>query len=1319
MPMDRKWFVLLSTVFLISTSVVPAGASTLSLNIATPSAGQVLTNHTVNITGTAQPTNTSWVQTSKADFDPGVKDNVTVTSTGEVRLNASSAGAGLLYDDYNDNSVDATRWSSETYGSGVAISETGGNHKISGTSASGGFWAADCRSYSTMTVCFNVSLTLVHCSLSGSGVQTCIGLFVDNSNNVQLGVFRDTGQFGNSNKIFYSTTIGGTYYQAVFGDLDGNAHTFTFEYSSGTMYFFQDGSLLGSRAITLSKPLLSVRGVARASGDSFDARWDNATIDPILRTYDNFNDNSVDLTKWKKSELGGLTVSETGGELKVSGTCNVGGFWGAQGWLDSYSSSEMVFGSITVFGGSGTGYTTGIGLMQDLNNYICFGVCYDPGAFGPGNVYRVDKMTAGVGNTYSLGTAGTGIHSLGVVYGCGNVKLFSDGALLATYTMFLNNASIHLGGNVRANGDTGTFQWENVTIERDRSIYDNFDDNSFDASRWTKDEGSGISSTETGGELRVTGTSNSGTLWNAHSWVYSTAETGVMFADLKTYGGTGTGYSAFLEMRQDANNFIAISSMHDTGLYGGQNMIVQAKNVAGTVTQSVLGNAGTGVHRYGIINTGQAAKVYIDGIVLSVVTITLKNTTIEFSMNVRASGDSINVAWDNICTGWNFTTGSGLAAGNYTSSVHDTGVAVPELSRVNWTETVPAGANLSVSIRSGDLPDMTGTDGWHLMQNNQTTGFTMTKRYIQYKVTLGGINDSVPALNEINITYSIPLVKVDVSPDNGTTWQQATGGTVWNATLTLPDGPATILVRVTDASGANVTKSLQVGVDTTPPTGTIVINDGDDLTGTRTVNLTLSADDMYGVPSMMLSEDVNFTGALWQPFISSWKWTLTFGDGLKTVYVKYRDANGWVSEPYYATILLDTTPPDGTLVIAGGENFTRTTSVKLNLTTDHDAALVWMLVANTPDFAGAQWMSFASSLLWSLPAGDGDKIVYAKLRDNFQRVSATLSDSIILDGTAPSVGITVANGTQFTRFRTERVDLKTAEKNGPILMQLGEDSALSGAEWVAFTNPTTITFSSGDGPKNIYARLRDAAGNEGPISNGAIILDTTPPTTTFTPVSNLSYALSFNISWAATDAFSGVQAMDIQYRDGQGPWTDWLNATNKTSALFTGLGGHTYQFRGRATDRAGNQEAYPDAPAVTVEVVDLPPVVSIVAPLANGTVKGKLAFSGTSYHPQPNKSVIQVQVSIDGGNWQVATGTLNWDLKLDSTKMSNGKHVLKVRAFDGQKYSTEVERTFVVNNEQTNVKTDAMPWILIAVVLVAVVGVIVFLATRKKQPGGP
>jgi len=195
--------------------------------------------------------------------------------------------------------------------------------------------------------------------------------------------------------------------------------------------------------------------------------------------------------------------------------------------------------------------------------------------------------------------------------------------------------------------------------------------------------------------------------------------------------------------------------------------------------------------------------------------------------------------------------------------------------------------------------------------------------------------------------------------------------------------------------------------------------------------------------------------------------------------------------------------------------------------------------------------------------------------------------------------------------------------------------------------------------------------------------------------------------------------MDIQYRDGQGPWTDWLNATNKTSALFTGLGGHTYQFRGRATDRAGNQEAYPDAPAVTVEVVDLPPVVSIVAPLANGTVKGKLAFSGTSYHPQPNKSVIQVQVSIDGGNWQVATGTLNWDLKLDSTKMSNGKHVLKVRAFDGQKYSTEVERTFVVNNEQTNVKTDAMPWILIAVVLVAVVGVIVFLATRKKQPGGP
>ena len=102
MRMNRKSIVILSTLLMVVTSMVPVGASMLSLNIATPSPGQIFTNHTVNVTGTAWPTNTSWVQTSKADFDQGTSVNVTVSAGGNITLNSSTA----LIDDFNDNYMD-------------------------------------------------------------------------------------------------------------------------------------------------------------------------------------------------------------------------------------------------------------------------------------------------------------------------------------------------------------------------------------------------------------------------------------------------------------------------------------------------------------------------------------------------------------------------------------------------------------------------------------------------------------------------------------------------------------------------------------------------------------------------------------------------------------------------------------------------------------------------------------------------------------------------------------------------------------------------------------------------------------------------------------------------------------------------------------------------------------------------------------------------------------------------------------------------------------------------------------------------------------
>jgi cysteine-rich secretory family protein len=82
----------------------------------------------------------------------------------------------------------------------------------------------------------------------------------------------------------------------------------------------------------------------------------------------------------------------------------------------------------------------------------------------------------------------------------------------------------------------------------------------------------------------------------------------------------------------------------------------------------------------------------------------------------------------------------------------------------------------------------------------------------------------------------------------------------------------------------------------------VFIQDGASETGTRQIVLRLSNED-YAVSGdgdgtigkatqVEISSSSDFAGAQWQPFAAKFAWTLTSGDGTKTLYVKYRDARG-------------------------------------------------------------------------------------------------------------------------------------------------------------------------------------------------------------------------------------------------------------------------------------------------------------------------------------------------------------------------------------------------------------------------------------------
>ncbi len=101
--------------------------------------------------------------------------------------------------------------------------------------------------------------------------------------------------------------------------------------------------------------------------------------------------------------------------------------------------------------------------------------------------------------------------------------------------------------------------------------------------------------------------------------------------------------------------------------------------------------------------------------------------------------------------------------------------------------------------------------------------------------------------------------------------------------------------------------------DTTPPSGSVIINSGAAATNTPTVTLTLSATDNSGTVSQMQCSNDNVTYTAPEAYATSKTWTLTSGDGTKTVYVKFSDPSGNWSTPVSGSINLDTTPPAVTI----------------------------------------------------------------------------------------------------------------------------------------------------------------------------------------------------------------------------------------------------------------------------------------------------------------------------------------------------------------------------------------------------------------------
>ncbi len=373
-----------------------------------------------------------------------------------------------------------------------------------------------------------------------------------------------------------------------------------------------------------------------------------------------------------------------------------------------------------------------------------------------------------------------------------------------------------------------------------------------------------------------------------------------------------------------------------------------------------------------------------------------------------------------------------------------------------------------------------------------------------------------------------------------------------SATETAIDDPTTSKQSVTAASGIvvlannlrNATSGQQsfylhnemsiAATDTTAPAATapVAIKGGSAHSGTQNVPVSVDATDAgSGVSLVRLSNSSATTGGVLTTgttfsYMPSVPWVLPVGDGLKTVYVQWRDAAGNWSGVVNDTITLDETAPTGTVSINNGAAATTTRNVNLNLTASDGAGasgVSSVLISNSTDFTGATPVAFAASVPWTLSAGDGTKTVYVKFVDAVGNTSAApVTDTINLD--APPTGTVLINGGK-AGTKTTAVSLTFPNTASDVTQVRAASPALVGGEpWQAYSPGMTlpITLSpGGDGIKTVQAQFRDGSLTPSAKVSDTIILDTIAPAKPSVPVHTLSNPVSakvnVHLTWTGTD----------------------------------------------------------------------------------------------------------------------------------------------------------------------------------------------------------
>ena len=208
-----------------------------------------------------------------------------------------------------------------------------------------------------------------------------------------------------------------------------------------------------------------------------------------------------------------------------------------------------------------------------------------------------------------------------------------------------------------------------------------------------------------------------------------------------------------------------------------------------------------------------------------------------------------------------------------------------------------------------------------------------------------------------------------------------------------------MLVLMLTLLSSTLLLGVSYAADTTPPTGSIVINDGAAYASSTSVTLTLTYyDNDSGVDKVRYTNNHVWGSEPWEDPVATKSWNLTSGDGAKYVSYQIRDKAGNPPSSYWDSIVLETVAPTGSIIINDGAESTTSTTVTLTLTyEDAGSGVQAVRYTNKNTWSSEVWEDPVATKSWNLTSGSGMKYVSYQIRDSSGRISTSYWDTINLE----------------------------------------------------------------------------------------------------------------------------------------------------------------------------------------------------------------------------------------------------------------------------------------------------------------------------------